>query len=177
MNNEELILKALAKQSPQHIRKLARKTGLNPNTISNIVSKLEAENLVEKDKDEETNRVLISISRSNKARMRHTFYNIELLYDSGLITALEDHFSLPTIFLFGSMAKAENHSDSDIDLFIISDEKKAFDTVPFEKKLGHPIQLFVHTPSEFEKLCESSPQLINNVLNGMRLTGYVEVFR
>ena len=52
-------------------------------------------------------------------------YNLNLLYNSGLIDYLIKELNYPeAIILFGSFAKAENNSASDIDLLIISSSKK-----------------------------------------------------
>lgn len=176
MHNTDTILANLAQKSPQHIRELARNTDLNPNTILNITAQLEAEGILTRSKDDDTKRVYVSYSQKLLAKNRRRMYTVERILQSGLVDALTDHFAYPTVFLFGSMAKGENHAQSDIDLFIISDEKKAFDTAKFEKRLGQEIQLFVHTPKEFRALRKSSKELVNNVLNGIKLTGYIEVF-
>ncbi len=101
------------------------------------------------------------------------FYNISKIKDSGLIDFLVREFHEPTIFLFGSYAKAENSKKSDIDLFVISNTKKSVNLADFEKKLS-PIQLMVHDPSEIHKLMKTNPHLLNNVLNGIRLYGFWE---
>lgn len=177
MNNEELVLKILAETSPLHIRKLARLSKLNPNTIINITTRLAQDKILTKTEDPDTKRILIDFAKNERAVKKKINYTIDTIYDSGLITYLEDYFSYPTIFLFGSFAKGENHETSDIDLFIITEDKKDVDVSKYEQKLSHEVQLFIHTPKEFRELCKSSKELINNVLNGIKLSGYIEIFR
>ena len=178
MDNKNLVLKEFFEQPYKefHIRLLARKTGLNPNTIINITNTLQADNLVHKNKEEETNRVIIKANQTNQLfRIKKQAYNIEKIFRSGLIQFLNETAGYPTIILFGSYAKAENDARSDIDLFIITDEKKEPDLSRFEKQLGAEIQTFTHTKAEFKKLKEKNKELVNNVINGIVLTGYLEV--
>lgn len=179
MNNESKISKLLFEKPNKefHIRLLARETGLNPNTIINITQRMQTEGLLKKTKDKEKHLVLIKANTENRRyKLRKRVYNLEKIYDSGLVEFLENELSYPTIILFGSYAKAENHEESDIDLFIISDEKKKPDLNKYEHNLGTEIQLFIHTKQEFEKLKKTNTELLNNVLNGIILSGFLEAF-
>ena len=72
--------------------------------------------------------------------------------------------------LFGSLAKAEAKTKSDIDLAIFTPERKAIDLKPFEKQLGRKISLYW-----FRSLSEvQNEHLRNNILNGMLLFGKVK---
>jgi predicted nucleotidyltransferase len=156
-----------------HIRHLARLTKLNPNTIINLIKKIK---YLDINKDKTTNRVTIKpITQDPKFLLKKKFYNIRKISDSGLISFLNDELSLPTIILFGSYAKAENHPESDIDIFIISDEKKKINLYKFENKLKTEIQVFHHTKKDFKKIKQNNTELINNVINGYVLSGYFEV--
>lgn len=169
MNNEELILKELLKKEPQHIRELGRNTKLHPNTVITTVKKLEQEDLVTVVKDEKK---LVSYSKNNKAKIRKTFLFIEEIISSGVIEYLEEQYSYPSIILFGSVAKGEFHENSDIDIAIITDDKKEADLRKFEKKLNKEIQTFIFNKAEFKKL---NKELLNNIVNGIVLSGFAEV--
>ncbi|MFH1511369.1 MAG: nucleotidyltransferase domain-containing protein [Candidatus Woesearchaeota archaeon] len=74
------------------------------------------------------------------------------------------------IILFGSCAKGEDTETSDLDLYIQSSEIK-LDLGKFEKELHRRIQLF------FSERIEKIPkELRNNILNGIKLDGYIKVF-
>lgn len=179
MNNELKLSKVLFDRPTKefHIRLLARETGLNPNTIINITKRLEKEGILKIKKDKERNIVIIKADVENRIfRLRKRAYNLEKIYHSGVVDYLEDTLSYPTIILFGSYAKSENHEKSDVDFFIIAGEKKKLDLGKYEKILGAEIQLFIHTKNEFERLKKTSPELLNNVLNGIILSGFVEAF-
>lgn len=178
MDNKEKILSKLFEDSEKefHIRLLSRETGLNPNTIITITNKLAKEDLAEKWKDSERNLVLVKgKTDSQMFKIKKQAYSIEKIYECGLIEFLNKKLSYPAIFLFGSHAKGENLPESDIDLFIIADKKEKIDVSKFENKLKAEIQLFIHTKKELNELKKKSPELINNVLNGIKLAGYLEV--
>jgi predicted nucleotidyltransferase len=179
MNNVDLILVPFFEDSARefHIRLLARKTSLNPNTVINITEKLVNDGLLLRRKDKETNRVLLKANfKSREFKLKKKFYNLKRIYDSGLIDYVEDQLSFPLVVLFGSFAKVENHLESDLDLFILADEKKKLNLKTFESKLGCEIQVFLHTKEEFKRLKKTNKELVNNFINGEILTGFLEAF-
>ncbi len=169
MSNEELILKSLLKKEPQHIRELSRTTKLHPNTVINFVDKLQRLDILDIVKSDKK---YISFKRNLKSKNRKIMYIIEDIIDSGLISHLDDIFAIPTIILFGSASKGEMHENSDIDLCIISEIKKEINLKSFEEILNREIQIFIFTKDEFNKL---SNELKNNIINGIIITGYLEV--
>ena len=159
-----------------HIRQLARITKLHPNTIIKISDELVEEGLIEKAKSREKPLVIMKANTQNLLyKLKKQAYNIEKIHKGGLIDYLDKELAHPTIVLFGSYAKGENHEKSDIDIFILADEKKDLKLDAFEKMLGAQIQIFLHTKKEFQKLKKNSPEFVNNVINGCKLSGYLEV--
>ncbi|MCF7866737.1 nucleotidyltransferase domain-containing protein [Candidatus Woesearchaeota archaeon] len=152
-----------------HIRELARNTNLHPNTIITTVNELKANNLVDVVKDEKK---FVSYANNKKARHRKISYFIEFILESNLIDFLEDKYAYPAIILFGSITKGDFNENSDIDLCIITDDKKEVSLKKFEKFLGREIQLFVFNRKEFENL---NKELFNNIINGVKLSGFIEV--
>jgi len=94
---------------------------------------------------------------------------IDKIIQSQLIEYLEEKINPELIVLFGSIQKGTYRKESDIDLFIKSDERKV-DLSTFEKKLGHKITLFFE--KDFKKL---STGLLSNIINGYVLSGTIEV--
>ena len=113
------------------------------------------------------------ISKENKLNLTDytkflkTFYMINLIFRSNLIFYLEEKLLPSCIILFGSVRKGEYDLDSDIDLFIESQKTKQLDLKEFEKKLGHPIQLFIE-----KDINKMQTHLFNNIVNGIKLYGY-----
>ncbi|MBI5392464.1 nucleotidyltransferase domain-containing protein [Candidatus Woesearchaeota archaeon] len=178
MNNKEKILKEFFEDTYKsfHIRLLARLTKLNPNTIITITDELAKEGLIKKEKQKDSPLIKIKANTEDKLfKLKKKFYNIEKLYSSGIIDFLNEKLDYPTIILFGSYAKAENKKESDIDLFILATSKKELQLKPFEEKLHAEIQLFYYTKQEFNTIKNKNKELINNIINGYRFEGFIEV--
>lgn len=113
-----------------------------------------------------------SANRSSKTFLiEKRLFNIKTLYQSGLIEYLVSEYSNPTITVFGSFSRGEDTESSDIDLYIETPEK--IESVEsFEKRLGKKLQLFVYKRISDVK----NKELANNILNGVVLNGFLEVF-
>jgi len=110
---------------------------------------------------------------SEKYILEKRLSNIKKIYESGLIEYLRQELSNPSIVLFGSFAKGEDTEESDIDLYIETPSKKKVRFEKFEKLLKRKIQAFRH-----KSLNEvSNHHLANNIINGITLNNYLEVFK
>ena len=160
-----------------HVRQISKLLNKSPTTISKHLKELEEKDILKSEK--KLNHLLFKANVENKKfKQLKLDYNLNLLYDSGLIDYLIKEFNYPeTIILFGSFAKAENSSVSDIDLLIISPSKKEIKLNQFEKKVGHKIQLFIRSKKEIEKMKEKNKELLNNWVNGIALYGFWECFK
>lgn len=102
-------------------------------------------------------------------------YNLNCIYQSGLIEFLNDHFKNPkAIILFGSYRQGEDLSSSDIDIAIETDAEE-YQTLrlkgatDFEKRLKRKIQFHVFSRGKIDI------HLFNNMANGIVLSGFLEV--
>ena len=164
-------------QQEFHIRQIARLTKQSPTTISKKLKALQKKGLLLSQK--KLNHVLYRAHATNPLYQDHKLcHNVLKLRSSGLLEFLENYYNHPSaIILFGSFRKAENTPQSDIDLCIITAKKEQPDLLLFKKKLGHEIQLFLYSQKEFASLRKKNPELLNNFINGMVLSRYLEVFR
>jgi predicted nucleotidyltransferase len=117
---------------------------------------------------------LFSADRSSKEYLlQKKLFNIRKVYDSGLIKHLIANYSNPTILLFGSYSKGEDIEDSDIDLYIETASKQEFNLKKYEKALKRKIQVF-----NFKNIKQvKNIFLANNMLNGITLNNFIEVFK
>lgn len=112
-------------------------------------------------------------SRSETYLLEKKLYNIKRLYESGLVNYMKIELSNPAIVLFGSYAKGEDTEDSDIDLYVETPSTKQLDLEKFKKVLTREIQIFQHKSlKEITNL-----HLANNIINGITLNNYIEVFK
>jgi len=88
----------------------------------------------------------------------------------GVIQYIIDTIQPRTIILFGSCSRGEDIETSDVDIFIEADEEKV-NLKRYEEKMNRGINLFFKR--KFEML---SIELKNNIINGVKLYGYLEVF-
>jgi predicted nucleotidyltransferase len=108
---------------------------------------------------------------SKEYRKYKKLFNYSQIIESGLIKFLEDNIMPRSIVLFGSYQKGEDIEDSDIDLFLESSVKE-IDLSKFQKILKRNIQI------HFNDNINSYPkELKNNIINGIVLSGYLEVFK
>ena len=159
-----------------HIRQISKLLNKSPTTISKYLKELEEKNILKSER--KLNHLLFKANAENKRfKQLKLNYNLKLLQNSGLINYLTREFNYPeAIVLFGSFAKAENNSSSDIDLLILSSLKKEPKLTDFEKKLGYKIQIFIRSRKNIEKMKEKNKELLNNLINGITLYGFWEVF-
>ena len=90
--------------------------------------------------------------------------------ETGLLDYLYEKCMPDAIILFGSVSKGEDVEESDIDIFMQCKETNLKLDV-FERALSRKIQ--IHFADDFNKL---SKELRNNIMNGIVLKGYLEVF-
>lgn len=99
-------------------------------------------------------------------------HNIRSLHETRLIAALKETFHNAPLVLFGSYARGEDTENSDIDIYIQTPTTHAFPCTRYEKKLKRSIQLFQYnTIHDVE-----NKELANNIINGITLNGFIEVF-
>lgn len=159
-----------------HVRQIAKLVKKSPTTISKILKGAEKRGILKSEK--KLNHLLFRAdSESKEYKNEKLSYNLDLIEGSGVLDCLEKEFNNPeAITLFGSFAKAEDTPASDIDLLVISPLKKELDLRRFEKKLGHNVQLFVHSKKDIEKMKSTNKELLNKWVNGITLRGFLEVF-
>ena len=120
------------------------------------------------------NVVFYSADRSSDTYiLEKKLFNIKSLYSSGFVEYLRIVLSNPSTVVFGSYAKGEDIESSDIDLYIETASKKEIDVEKFEKLLKRKIQIFRYKSITDVK----NIHLANNIINGVNLNGFVEVFK
>lgn len=157
----------------RYLREISRET-----RIAHTSVKKELESLVEKGiiaKRTETRGareypVYKADIHSKDYKREKRIFNISSIIDSGLIERLASSVMPDAIILFGSYLLGEDVEDSDIDVFVQAQEEM-IDLGPFERALGRPIQL--HFRKDFKEFPE---ELKNNILNGLPMHGFLEVF-
>ena len=108
----------------------------------------------------------------NKLFKRYKFiHNLSALLESGLIDFIEEKVAPKSLVLFGSYSRGEDTETSDVDLFVEC-KKEVLPLKTFEKKLGRKIELHFR-----EHFVSYPPELKNNIMNGIVLSGFLEGYK
>ena len=155
------------------IRELSRILKINHTTVRQYLNKLVKEELLSPKKEGLYSFYHLILSK--KALNLKFYYNLEKIRNSNLIADLEKAYDLPVIVLFGSYASARDDAGSDIDVCLVSNVEKEFPIEKYEKKLNRRISLHKFSKDLWGKAKKSNPNLINNICNGIVLSGELAV--
>lgn len=150
-----------------NVREYSRIMKISPPTSSKLLSNYAEKGLLIVEKD----RNYIYYHTNNNSK---DFIDLSRIYWRNklidVLNHLNEKLTAPTIILFGSLSKAENKLDSDIDLCVIA-HKKEINLSQFEKKLKRNIQLFI-----FDSIKDiKNKDLLNNLINGYTLKGKIRI--
>lgn len=158
--------------SKLRVRQIERKIKIPLPSVIRYVKELEHEKILNKE-------VISGISTYSADRSSQTYliekraFNLKQIFISGLIDYFVNEYSNPVIVLFGSYSKGEDTENSDIDLYIETRKKQTFNLEKFEKILKRKIQVFNH--KNIKEI--SNLNLANNIINGITLNNFLEVFQ
>ncbi len=151
------------------LRELSRLSKISPVSVINYLKRFEKGSLIKKF----TKRGIPfyqAIRDNEKFKVYKIISIIYELNESGYIEDLWDKFSPEAIILYGSYAKGESIESSDIDLFVVAQNKNKF-VEAFNEKLKKNIHLI------FDNDTKKIPkELKNNLINGIVLKGYLKLF-
>lgn len=150
------------------LREISRLTKLAPKSVKNYLEELKKNNLIIIKQHRIHKYPVYYANRDYKYYKHLKILNIqERIKTSGLLDFLIDNCQPEFILLFGSCSRGEDTIESDLDLFIQS-KQKDFDLSKYNKKLSRPINIL------FGKFEETGPNLRSNLINGIRLHGFVD---
>lgn len=158
--------------SKLRVRQIERKLKLPLPSVIRYCKELEKEGILKKEAI--SGIFAYSADRSSKNYIiEKKLFNIKQLYNSGLIDYLINEYNNSVIILFGSYSRGEDIEDSDIDLYVETAKKKEFNLQKFENKLNRKLQVF-----NYKNIKEvPNPHLANNIINGIVLNNFLEVFK
>jgi predicted nucleotidyltransferase len=154
-----------------YIRELAKKLKISPFATKKYADNLIKENLI---LDEKKANLRYLRANTNNLFYKHLkiSYNLRQLLKSELIEFLKSNLAnVSSIILFGSLAKAEDSDESDIDILIIG-KQKHLELKKFEDKLDKKIALHFFSWSEWNsKAKEDHPFYYEIINHGIPLYG------
>jgi predicted nucleotidyltransferase len=148
-----------------HLRELSRLLRKSLPTVMTATDELAKEQLITKTKGSVMTTLTANRDKEQFIRKKR-LYNLESIYESGLLEALKKAYNNPkTIVLFGSFSRGEDIEKSDIDIAVNTSKKPNATFQPSEAKLKRPVS--VH-PFEFDHL---NTEFRTNLMNGLVLEG------
>lgn len=157
------------------LRELARLTKLSTTAVKARLERLLEKKII---KLETEKKYIFYKANWNAPEYKWTkkFHNVRSILEAGLVEHLDGQLGYPdAIVLFGSAAKGEDAEKSDLDIFVLTTVKKEPMLELYIRKIKRPIRLLVMNKAEFATAKKKNPELINNILNGIILKGYLEV--
>ena len=155
------------------IRELSRILKINHTTVRQYLNQLVKEEFLSSKK--EGLYFFYWLVLTKKTLNLKLYYNLEKIRESNIIQDLEKVFDLPVIVLFGSYASAVDDKISDIDICLVSNVEKEFSSEKYEKKLNRKISLHKFNKEDWKKTRKTNPNLVNNICNGIVLSGELEL--
>jgi|SRR3989339_1947098 len=153
-----------------NVREAARLTDISTATTSNKLKELAKEKILKHRKERNLDLYKANIE-SYEYRDMKIYHNIRTIRESGLLEALNEQYMKPAVVLFGSSSTGMDIETSDIDILVVSENKKQFfEREKFKKKLGRELQIFV--VSDVKEL--KNKHLINSAANGIVIQGMVK---
>ncbi len=156
------------------IRELSRILKINHTTVRQCLNKLAKEGFLSLKREGVYSFYQLVLNK--KTLNLKLYYNLEKIRKSKLIEDLEKEYDLPALVLFGSYAFAMDDMTSDIDLCVVSNIEKEFPAQKYQRKLNRKISIHTFNKTSWKKAKKSNPHLINNICNGIVLSGELEVF-
>lgn len=164
----------IARQKERSIREIARDSSVNPTTAQRSLKWLEYKNLAKKKVLGRSH--LYELNRENIiARHLKILYSLWEIEESGLIREMRETYpQLTSIILYGSVARGEDTSESDIDLLLISMVKIKNRPLKSEEKLSREATFLSYTTSEWRRKAEKDKPFYDRIIvEGVPLYGEI----
>lgn len=150
-----------------HIREIARRLRLSPETVRKHLERLKKQGIVEGRKEGNLLQFRANLENENY-KHKKILHNLRAIYDSGIVDFLYESYRPKAIVLFGSYARGEDLSRSDVDIGIVTSNKKRPNLSGFEKRLTRKINLSLFARKEV------SNEFFTNIINGVVLKGVLK---
>jgi predicted nucleotidyltransferase len=154
-----------------YLRESARLLKMDPMTVKRALTLFVADGIVLKTK--EKNQILYKANIESPAvRYLKISYNIATLLKKKVVECITNNMNTVTsILLFGSYAKGENDSESDIDILVLSLSKNP-PTAELTKVLKRDVNLIYFTPAQWSQQAKTNRAFyLDVIIDGIVLYG------
>ncbi len=156
-----------------HIREVASLVGVAPRTAKRYLENMREMKLLSLSKDKLYDSYVADIE-SVDFKNSKVFYVMKKIRDSGLVDFIERKFNYPAIILYGSASRGEDVENSDIDIFVVAKKCEDVNVDKFSQFIGREMHVMCMSEGSFKS--GKNSELINNVINGIVISGFLEAF-
>ena len=156
-----------------HLREVCRLLSWSPTKVKSNINLLKKRNLIIESREKN-----LSLFRSNREngefKNYKIIYNLTKAFEIGKIIEenLED---FDAIIFFGSALRGEDVENSDFDFCITGTNEVEIDLRRVKNELNREISLLFL--EDIEKTKRENPELLNNLINGFVIKGYLKVLK
>ncbi len=172
LTKKENLVLALILEKPNkefYIRGIAKKLKISPSTAKLSVDKLKKQGLIV-EKTSPVVRMFRANMESNLVQERKKIKNLDMIKRSDILDKIQNPISA---ILFGSFAKGTNDEKSDIDILIITNNKKPINLLDIK---GYELQIIQLTPLEWKEKAKGDKPFYQEIITtGIPLKGELPV--
>jgi len=155
-----------------HLREFSRRIKISPNSAQRFLNLFLDKGFIKEERKANLRYFKANLENVVFKHIKQT-YSLQLLVESGLIDYLKNK-DFTFVTLFGSVARGEDDSKSDIDLVCIGG--KQYDLFEFEKKLGKEINAHFFSWVEWKKQTKQNRGFYSDVISqGINLIGNMPI--
>jgi len=169
MSKEENVLELFFNESSKHwhFEDIVKKSRLTRDKVNKWLNRFMEEGIITKVKVKGKMAYYVSNFSNPSYKIRKRLYTLNIFYRKGFLNHLMQ-IQARSVILFGSFARSDWNSESDIDVFIYGSAND-FEQGKFERKLGREIHPFVcKNKRDIKKFREG---MLNNILSGYVVKG------
>lgn len=156
-----------------YLMEISEKSELSHTSVKRHLEKLMRFDIILEEELERGERIFPIYKRIDNERYR-LCKRLDLQYrleTSGLLDFIQWELSPDCIAIFGSASRGEDVEGSDVDLFVKA-TKEEIDPTEYEESLSREIQLHIE-----DDINNYPKELIDNIVNGIVVYGFLEVRR
>ncbi|MBI2565223.1 nucleotidyltransferase domain-containing protein [Candidatus Woesearchaeota archaeon] len=172
-SKEENVLELFFNEGSKHwhFEEIVKKSGLSRDKVNKWLNRFISESLIKKVKEKKRMPYYIGDFSNPAYKNKKRLYTLQNFYITGFLNHLMSLPKAETVIIFGSFARSDWHSNSDIDLFVYG-SADGFKLGKYESILGREIQLFECCGKN--DLKKFSDGLIKNIIRGNFVKGNID---
>jgi len=156
-----------------HLREIAEIAEVSPSTAKRFLDFYESSGFLVKGR-----KANLALFRADMENVSFRFMKVaHFLFRARPLTGfLTEAYAGSSIVLFGSCARGEDGSESDVDLLVVGRRAEKVDLTRYEDSLGRRINMMVFYPQEWEEKVEEDRAFYERILvDGIVLQGTLPV--